>query len=104
MNNQAVGRHLPRDTEGIYPFAGLPVRLGFPSCADFQIIHNERGVATEWSRAASFCASAECAGFPDNCCPIAVDRPVSCKPAFTFTIRAFAGCWNTPATRMYFST
>ncbi len=46
MNNQAMGRHPPRDTEGIYPFAGLPVRLGFPSCDDFQIIHNERGVAT----------------------------------------------------------
>lgn len=45
MNNQAMGRHPPRDTEGIYPFAGLPVRLGFPSCDDFQIIHNERGVA-----------------------------------------------------------
>ena len=46
MNNQAMGRHPPRDTEGIYPFAGLPVRLGFPACDDFQIIHNERGVAT----------------------------------------------------------
>lgn len=46
MNNQAMGRHLPRDTEGIYPFAGLPVRLGFPSCQDFQIIHDERGMAT----------------------------------------------------------
>lgn len=31
--------------EGIYPFAGLPVRLGFPSCVDFEVIHNERGVA-----------------------------------------------------------
>ena len=46
MNNQAMGRHLPRDPEGIYPFAGLPVRLGFPSCQDFQIIHDERGMAT----------------------------------------------------------
>jgi len=46
MNNQAMGRHPPRDTEGIYPFAGLPVRLGFPSWEDFQIIYDEHGMAT----------------------------------------------------------
>ncbi|MFK0577075.1 hypothetical protein, partial [Acetobacter fabarum] len=27
-------------TEGIYPFIGLPVRLGFPSRADFEVLHD----------------------------------------------------------------
>lgn len=30
---------------GIYPFAELPLRLGFPSEADFQIVHNAQGSA-----------------------------------------------------------
>lgn len=40
MNTHAVAGAAPHDTEGIYPFCGLPVRLGFPSSADFEIIHD----------------------------------------------------------------
>ena len=43
MNTRTLAHIAPRDTEGIYPFAGLPVRLGFPSRADFEIIHDEYG-------------------------------------------------------------
>ncbi|VVQ26109.1 hypothetical protein PS925_06092 [Pseudomonas fluorescens] len=43
MNIHAMAHSAPRDTEGIYPFAGLPVRLGFPSCADFEIIQDHYG-------------------------------------------------------------
>ncbi|MEG2798235.1 MAG: lysine methyltransferase, partial [Pseudomonas sp.] len=45
MNTQAVPRRPARDTEGIYPFAGLPVRLGFPSKNDFEVIHDVQGIA-----------------------------------------------------------
>ncbi|MGE8067618.1 SET domain-containing protein-lysine N-methyltransferase [Pseudomonas sp. NPDC089569] len=31
---------------GIYPFSELPIRLGFPSLADFQILTNDTGRAT----------------------------------------------------------
>lgn len=61
MNNQAYSQHPARDTEGIYPFAGLPVRLGFPSIGDFRIIVDEQGVATaiearrEFSRITRMC-------------------------------------------------
>jgi hypothetical protein len=37
MNSHALASDA-RDTEGIYPFAGLPVRLGFPSSSDFEIV------------------------------------------------------------------
>ncbi|UUT11879.1 lysine methyltransferase [Pseudomonas zeae] len=40
MNIHAMAQSSPRDTEGIYPFAGLPVRLGFPASTDFEIIHD----------------------------------------------------------------
>ncbi|WP_423204302.1 SET domain-containing protein-lysine N-methyltransferase [Pseudomonas kribbensis] len=43
MNTQVLRHPTPRDTEGIYPFMGLPVRLGFPSRADFEVIHDARG-------------------------------------------------------------
>lgn len=43
MNTHADVGPGTRDTEGIYPFVGLPVRLGFPSCADFEVIHDEHG-------------------------------------------------------------
>lgn len=46
MNNQAFHEHSPRDTEGIYPFAGLPVRLGFPSSADYRIVFDDQGIAS----------------------------------------------------------
>ncbi|MFJ2467423.1 lysine methyltransferase [Pseudomonas sp. NPDC087615] len=46
MNTQARAKPLPPDTEGIYPFAGLPVRLGFPSSADYTIVHDEHGTPT----------------------------------------------------------
>jgi hypothetical protein len=46
MNNQAFHEHSPRDTEGIYPFAGLPVRLGFPSSADYRIVFDDHGIAS----------------------------------------------------------
>jgi hypothetical protein len=45
MNTHVFRHRPPRDTEGIYPFAGLPVRLGFPARADFQIIHDAQGIA-----------------------------------------------------------
>ena len=35
----------PQPPDGIYPFAELPVRLGFPSRADFEIIDNANGSA-----------------------------------------------------------
>jgi hypothetical protein len=43
MNNQAHQHHIPRDAPGIYPFAGLPVRLGFPSSEDFEIVQHDDG-------------------------------------------------------------
>ncbi|WP_180699924.1 SET domain-containing protein-lysine N-methyltransferase [Pseudomonas crudilactis] len=46
MNSHAMAQSAPRDTEGIYPFAGLPVRLGFPSSADFEILQDEYGTPT----------------------------------------------------------
>ena len=46
MNTHAFAGSAPRDTEGIYPFAGLPVRLGFPSFADFEILHDEHSTPT----------------------------------------------------------
>ncbi|WP_339454073.1 lysine methyltransferase [Pseudomonas sp. EA_5y_Pfl2_R50] len=52
MNNPAIHQRPGRDTEGIYPFAILPVRLGFPSTSDFHIIHDDQGraVGVEASR------------------------------------------------------
>ncbi|MBV4456669.1 lysine methyltransferase [Pseudomonas sp. COR58] len=44
MNSCVVKRPSPRNTEGIYPFAGLPVRLGFPSRNDFEIVHDPQGL------------------------------------------------------------
>jgi len=46
MNIHAMAQSASRDTEGIYPFAGLPVRLGFPSSVDFEIIQDEHGTPT----------------------------------------------------------
>lgn len=46
MNIHAIAGSVPRDTEGIYPFAGLPVRLGFPASADFEVFHDEHGTPT----------------------------------------------------------
>ncbi|MBK5527583.1 lysine methyltransferase [Pseudomonas sp. TH06] len=46
MNSQALTGSVPRDTEGIYPFAGLPVRLGFPARADFEVLHDEQATPT----------------------------------------------------------
>lgn len=46
MNTYALPGKPARDTEGIYPFAGLPVRMGFPSKQDFEIVHDPEGVAT----------------------------------------------------------
>jgi hypothetical protein len=43
MNTQVLRHPKPRDTEGIYPFMGLPVRLGFPSRADFEVMHDAQG-------------------------------------------------------------
>lgn len=45
MNTYALQRRSPRDTEGIYPFAGLPVRLGFPSRADFEIVQDSHAMS-----------------------------------------------------------
>src|SRR5690242_7625413 len=35
----------PPSSNGIYPFVELPLRLGFPSKDDFEIIHNAQGSA-----------------------------------------------------------
>ncbi|KAE9638547.1 SET domain-containing protein-lysine N-methyltransferase [Pseudomonas sp. PB103] len=43
MNSHAFQASQARDAKGIYPFAGLPVRLGFPSCLDFEIVHPDAG-------------------------------------------------------------
>ncbi|MBC3779699.1 SET domain-containing protein-lysine N-methyltransferase [Pseudomonas sp. SWRI99] len=43
MNTHAMASTAPPDTKGIYPFAGLPVRLGFPSSSDFEIVHDDGG-------------------------------------------------------------
>ncbi|PCR93222.1 SET domain-containing protein-lysine N-methyltransferase [Pseudomonas allokribbensis] len=45
MNTYALQSGSPRDTEGIYPFAGLPVRLGFPSRADFEIVQGSHAMS-----------------------------------------------------------
>ncbi|UVK87599.1 lysine methyltransferase [Pseudomonas sp. B21-051] len=52
MNNQAHQHNIPRDAPGIYPFAGLPVRLGFPSTEDFEIVQDHHGHATVVARRA----------------------------------------------------
>ncbi|MDI2145843.1 MULTISPECIES: SET domain-containing protein-lysine N-methyltransferase [unclassified Pseudomonas] len=44
MNTHTLQAHAPRDTEGIYPFTGLPVRLGFPSRADFEMVHDNHAM------------------------------------------------------------
>ena len=40
MNTHVMAQPAPRDSEGIYPFAGLPVRLGFPSSSDYEIVQD----------------------------------------------------------------
>lgn len=44
MNTHVLRNRSSRDTEGIYPFIGLPVRLGFPSRNDFEIICDAQGI------------------------------------------------------------
>jgi len=46
MKAHASQRKRPQPPQGIYPFSELPVRLGFPSLADFEIIENAKGEAT----------------------------------------------------------
>ncbi|POF40527.1 lysine methyltransferase [Pseudomonas laurylsulfativorans] len=46
MKAQAVQGKRPQSPQGVYPFSELPVRLGFPSLADFEIIENAKGQAT----------------------------------------------------------
>jgi hypothetical protein len=43
MNNHARQARPAPDTSGIYPFARLPVRLGFPSSIDFEIVQERSG-------------------------------------------------------------
>ncbi|WP_445180927.1 SET domain-containing protein-lysine N-methyltransferase [Pseudomonas sp. McL0111] len=45
MNQHAFQPHPARDAPGIYPFAGLPVRLGFPSSIDFEIVQQSPNAA-----------------------------------------------------------
>ncbi|KQV20639.1 lysine methyltransferase [Pseudomonas sp. Root329] len=45
MKTQTLHGTLAQPPDGIYPFAELPVRLGFPSTADFEIIDNTHGSA-----------------------------------------------------------
>ena len=45
MKTQAPQETLAQPPDGIYPFAELPVRLGFPSRTDFEIIDNIHGSA-----------------------------------------------------------
>ncbi|WP_246226505.1 SET domain-containing protein-lysine N-methyltransferase [Pseudomonas atagonensis] len=54
MNNRALADLGNRHDKGIYPFAGLPVRLGFPSRSDFEIIRDSRGNATAVSARRDF--------------------------------------------------
>ncbi|MFJ2714174.1 lysine methyltransferase [Pseudomonas sp. NPDC087346] len=44
MNSHARQPRLAPDPAGIYPFTGLPVRLGFPSSTDFEIVQEGHGV------------------------------------------------------------
>jgi hypothetical protein len=46
MNTHVMAQPAPRDSEGIYPFAGLPVRLGFPSSSDYEIVQDAYGTPT----------------------------------------------------------
>ena len=43
MKSHALHGTLAPTPDGVYPFAELPVRLGFPSRADFEIIDNADG-------------------------------------------------------------
>ncbi|MHC8379110.1 SET domain-containing protein-lysine N-methyltransferase [Pseudomonas sp. MDT1-16] len=45
MKTHALHGTLAQPPDGIYPFAELPVRLGFPSRVDFEIIDNANGSA-----------------------------------------------------------
>ena len=45
MKTHALHETLAHPPDGIYPFAELPVRLGFPSRTDFEIIDNIHGSA-----------------------------------------------------------
>lgn len=45
MKTHSPLRNLAPPLDGVYPFAELPVRLGFPSRADFDIIDNANGSA-----------------------------------------------------------
>jgi hypothetical protein len=45
MNPNALPGMLTQSTDGIYPFATLPTRLGFPSRADFEIVYDASGAA-----------------------------------------------------------
>ncbi|MDI2591984.1 SET domain-containing protein-lysine N-methyltransferase [Pseudomonas sp. N3-W] len=45
MNPHVLPGTLAQSTDGIYPSAGLPTRLGFPSRADFEIIYDASGAA-----------------------------------------------------------
>ncbi|MEB0047619.1 MULTISPECIES: SET domain-containing protein-lysine N-methyltransferase [unclassified Pseudomonas] len=45
MKHHAHHGTLAQPTGGIYPFAELPVHLGFPSTTDFEVIYNANGSA-----------------------------------------------------------
>lgn len=90
--------------DGIYPFAELPVRLGFPSRDDFEIIYNAKGKAAAVAALRDFPGSAESAGLRGNYCLIAASIPGNWRLASMSTTRASAGCCITPATQTSFST
>lgn len=46
MNSHALQARQSWDEQGVYPFAALPVRLGFPSSRDFEVMHDDAGIAT----------------------------------------------------------
>ncbi|WP_426234333.1 lysine methyltransferase [Pseudomonas sp. TWP3-2] len=47
MNTAALQGHPPPPSEGIYLSSRLPVRLGFPSAKDFNIVRDGQGIATD---------------------------------------------------------
>jgi hypothetical protein len=43
MEANALRKSLAPPPQGVYPFVALPLHLGFPSLADFEILSNDKG-------------------------------------------------------------
>ena len=75
MKTHALHETLAQPPDGIYPFAELPVRLGFPSRADFEIIDNANGSAAAVAALREFPRISRICRVSGICCLIGAGIP-----------------------------